>query len=157
MSTSAECEVIGRWRIVEGDQWDRDYLDLVDPAFIRFDRDGYGELAFGVVTAGLNLQYARTVVFFTFEGLTKATRSVAPGRPNSPRTALSRSNSRSTTAMTRSFKRRASEFFNSLLDLQESQSVSSLGVELSLETLGPIVRRESERACRAAARLRRLP
>jgi hypothetical protein len=55
MSTSAECEVIGRWRIVEADQWDRDYLDLVDPAF-------------GVVTAGLNLQYARTVVFFTFEG-----------------------------------------------------------------------------------------
>ena len=46
MSTSAECEVIGRWRIVEADQWDRDYLDLVDPAFIRFDRDGYGELAF---------------------------------------------------------------------------------------------------------------
>ena len=68
MSTSAECEVIGRWRIVEADQWDRDYLDLGDPAFIRFDRDGYGELAFGVVTAGLNLQYARTVVFFTFEG-----------------------------------------------------------------------------------------
>ncbi len=55
MSTSAACEVIGRWRIVEADQWDRDYLDLVDPAF-------------GVVTAGLYLQYARTVVFFTFEG-----------------------------------------------------------------------------------------
>ena len=68
MSTSAECEVIGRWRIVEADQWDRDYLDLVDPAFIRFDRDGYGELAFGVVTAGLHLDCARTIVFFTFEG-----------------------------------------------------------------------------------------
>jgi hypothetical protein len=68
MSDPAECEILGRWRIVEADQWDREYLDLVEPAFIRFDRDGYGELAFGVVTAGLDLQYARTVVFFTFEG-----------------------------------------------------------------------------------------
>ena len=68
MTDQAECEVIGRWRIVEADQWDREYLDLVEPAFIRFDRDGSGELAFGVVTAGLNLDYARTVVFFTFAG-----------------------------------------------------------------------------------------
>jgi hypothetical protein len=68
MSTPAECEVIGRWRILEADQWDREYLDLVEPAFIRFDRDGYGELTFGVVTASLDLDYARTVVFFTFEG-----------------------------------------------------------------------------------------
>jgi hypothetical protein len=68
MSNPAECQIIGRWRILEADQWDRDYLDLVEPAFIRFDRDGYGELAFGVVNAGLDLEYARTVVFFTFEG-----------------------------------------------------------------------------------------
>ena len=36
MTGQAECEVIGRWRIVEADQWDREYLDLVEPAFIRF-------------------------------------------------------------------------------------------------------------------------
>ncbi len=68
MTDPAECEVIGRWRIIEADQWDREYLDLVEPAFIRFDRDGSGELAFGVVTASLHLDYAHTVVFFTFEG-----------------------------------------------------------------------------------------
>ena len=68
MSDPAECEILGRWRIVEADQWDREYLDLVEPAFIRFDRDSLGELAFGIVTAGLDLAYARTVVFFTFEG-----------------------------------------------------------------------------------------
>jgi hypothetical protein len=68
MTDPAECEVIGRWRIVEADQWDREYLDLVEPAFIRFDRDGHGELAFGVVTASLHLDYAHTVVFFTFDG-----------------------------------------------------------------------------------------
>ena len=68
MSDPAECEILGRWRIVAADQWDREYLDLVEPAFIRFDRHSLGELAFGVVTAGLDLAYARTVVFFTFEG-----------------------------------------------------------------------------------------
>jgi hypothetical protein len=54
--------------ILETDQWDRAYFDLVEPAFIRFDRDGDGEMVFGVVTAGLPLEYARTVVFVTFEG-----------------------------------------------------------------------------------------
>ncbi len=32
MTSPAECEVIGRWRIVSSDLWDRDYLDLLDPA-----------------------------------------------------------------------------------------------------------------------------
>ena len=36
--------------------------------FISFDRDGHGELGFGAVKAALALDYARTVVFFTFEG-----------------------------------------------------------------------------------------
>ena len=68
VSDQAECQIIGRWRILESDQWDRDYLDRIDPAFIAFDTDGHGELAFGVVTVSLRLDYARTVVFFTFEG-----------------------------------------------------------------------------------------
>src|SRR5687768_15004038 len=68
MSERAECQIIGRWRILESDQWDRDYLDLIDPAFIAFDSDGHGELAFGVVTVGLRLDYAHTVAFFTCEG-----------------------------------------------------------------------------------------
>jgi hypothetical protein len=60
MSGLADCQVIGRW--------DRDYLDLVEPAFINIDRGGRGELAFGVVNASLDLEYSRTMVFFTFEG-----------------------------------------------------------------------------------------
>ena len=68
MSVAAECEVVGRWRIVGSDVWDRDYLDLVDPAFISIGRGGRGELAFGVVNASLDLSYSRTIVFFTFEG-----------------------------------------------------------------------------------------
>ena len=68
MSGLAECQVIGRWRIVGSDTWDRDYLDLVEPAFINLDRGGRGELAFGVVNASLDLEYSQTMVFFTVEG-----------------------------------------------------------------------------------------
>ncbi len=38
MSKRATAEAFrGRWRIVSTEQWDRDALDLVQPAFIRFD------------------------------------------------------------------------------------------------------------------------
>lgn len=36
----------GRWRIVETDLWDRDVLDLVEPAFIDFAAEGAGEFRF---------------------------------------------------------------------------------------------------------------
>ena len=68
MSGLADCQVIGRWRILESDVWDREYLDLVEPAFIKIGRGGRGELAFGVVNASLDLKYSHTIVFFTFEG-----------------------------------------------------------------------------------------
>jgi hypothetical protein len=34
MSALANCQIVGRWRIVESDIWDRDYLDLCGPAAI---------------------------------------------------------------------------------------------------------------------------
>ena len=37
--------VVGRWRIVETENWYRDALDLVAPAFIEFDEDGLGSYA----------------------------------------------------------------------------------------------------------------
>ncbi len=43
------CELIGRWRIVEADIWDRDYLDLCGPAILTIGDDGRGEIAFGAL------------------------------------------------------------------------------------------------------------
>lgn len=68
MSAPADCQLIGRWRIIEADLWDGDYLDLVEPAYISFAQDGQGEFAFGAVNAGMDLEYGRRVVFFTFAG-----------------------------------------------------------------------------------------
>ena len=62
------CQVVGRWRIVEADLWDRAYLDLVGPAAITIQADGHGEIAFGAMQASLDLEYGRSTVFFTWAG-----------------------------------------------------------------------------------------
>lgn len=64
-----DCRLIGSWRIVEADIWDRDYLDLVEPAMLIIEADGRGEIAYGAMQAGLNLEYSRNMVFFTWDGL----------------------------------------------------------------------------------------
>ena len=66
--SARNCHLIGRWRIVEADQWDRDYLDLVEPAYITIGKDGTGEFAFSVVNATLDVDYSQSVVFFTWVG-----------------------------------------------------------------------------------------
>ena len=68
MSAPAGCRLIGRWRIVEADLWDRDHLDLCGPASITIGDDNHGEIAFGAMQAGLDLEYGRSMVFFTWTG-----------------------------------------------------------------------------------------
>jgi hypothetical protein len=60
--------LIGKWRIVEADLWDRDYLDLVEPASITIRADGHGEIAFGAMQASLDLEYSPSTVSFTWAG-----------------------------------------------------------------------------------------
>lgn len=68
MSAPANCQLIGRWRIVEADIWDRDYLDLCGPATITITRRGQGEIAFGALQAGLDIEYSRSSIGFTWTG-----------------------------------------------------------------------------------------
>ena len=60
--------LVGRWRITAMSQWEADYLDLVEPAFIEFGRQGSGEFRFGVVVAALDCSYAQTSIDFTWHG-----------------------------------------------------------------------------------------
>jgi hypothetical protein len=53
MSAPANCTLVGRWRIVEADIWDRDHLDLCGPATITITDHGRGEIAFGALQAAL--------------------------------------------------------------------------------------------------------
>ena len=68
MSAAAGCELIGRWRIVEADLWEHDYLDLVEQAYMSFARNGRGEFAFGAVDATMELAYGQRIVFFNWTG-----------------------------------------------------------------------------------------
>jgi hypothetical protein len=63
-----DCRLVGRWRIVAADLWDRDYLDLVVPASMTIGADGHGEIAYGAMQASLELDYSRSTVFFTWAG-----------------------------------------------------------------------------------------
>jgi hypothetical protein len=68
MTITADHALLGRWRIVEADLWDRDYLDLVQPAYISFGRDGRGEFAFGAVHGDMQLRHTPSAIFFTWQG-----------------------------------------------------------------------------------------
>jgi hypothetical protein len=68
MIARADCQLIGRWRIVEADLWDRDYLDLVEPAHLEIGRNGWASFVIGALTAGGQIEYSRTTVFFRWNG-----------------------------------------------------------------------------------------
>ena len=67
MKVPANCRLIGRWRIVEADLWDRAHLDLCGPAMMTITAQG-GEIAFGALEAGLEVEYARDSIGFHSAG-----------------------------------------------------------------------------------------
>jgi hypothetical protein len=60
--------VVGRWRIVEADLWDRDYLDLCGPASLVVKASGDGEITFGAMQASLDIDYGPDEIGFTWAG-----------------------------------------------------------------------------------------
>ena len=68
MTAPAGCKLIGRWRIIEADLWERGYLDLAGPASMTIGADNSGEIAFGAMQATLDLGYGPSMVFFTWAG-----------------------------------------------------------------------------------------
>ena len=69
MTGGVSSALIGKWRIIEADLWDRAYLDLVEPAYIVFLNNGYAEFAFGCVTGGGECEYGSRIIFFTWDGM----------------------------------------------------------------------------------------
>jgi hypothetical protein len=68
MRAPAGCKLVGRWRIVKADIWNRDYLDLCGTAMIKITAHGRGEISFGALQAGLDIEYSRSSIGFTWEG-----------------------------------------------------------------------------------------
>ncbi len=65
---------VGYWRITEMELWDAEYLDLVVPAFIEFDREHMGQFQFGTVRGWLDCRFGERdgvpAVEFSWEGET---------------------------------------------------------------------------------------
>jgi hypothetical protein len=68
MSRRAASPLIGKWRITEMALWDKDYLDMVEPAYIQFQASGLGEFKFGCVVGGLDCTLYADAAEFTWEG-----------------------------------------------------------------------------------------
>ena len=60
--------VVGRWRIVGADLWDREHLDLCGPASLVVRANGDGEIAFGAMQASLDVDYGPDEIGFTWAG-----------------------------------------------------------------------------------------
>jgi hypothetical protein len=62
----------GRWRIVAMSGWDRDAIDLVEPGYVEFARNGTGQFGFIAVNGWLDCRPVerdgQPGVEFTWEG-----------------------------------------------------------------------------------------
>jgi len=45
---------VGNWRITEMEVWDRDYIDMEVPGYIRIDSEGTGQFQFGLVSGDID-------------------------------------------------------------------------------------------------------
>ena len=46
--------ITGKWRIIEMEQWDKEFIDMVEPGFICLEKGGGGEMKFGAVNLELD-------------------------------------------------------------------------------------------------------
>ncbi len=58
----------GTWRIVGTDLWDQEALDLVVPAYIRFDKNGLGYFKMIAVVGAIDCRFDRDRVEFSWMG-----------------------------------------------------------------------------------------
>jgi hypothetical protein len=68
MNAPANWRLIGRWRIVEADLWDRAHLDLCGAAGLTIIAQS-GEIAFSALEAGLEVEYVRDSIWLSLGGL----------------------------------------------------------------------------------------
>ncbi|MBI5632869.1 MAG: hypothetical protein HZA15_05260 [Nitrospirae bacterium] len=45
---------IGKWRIYHMDEWDEEYIDMEETAYLKINKDGTGQFQFGLVTGEID-------------------------------------------------------------------------------------------------------
>lgn len=65
---SSQKTISGHWYIIWMEQWDQEYVDLVEPGYVRINNDGRGEFQFGVVVGSFHANSEKTCFDSTWEG-----------------------------------------------------------------------------------------
>ena len=133
MKAPANCRLIGRWRIVEADLWDRAHLDLCGPATLTITAQG-GEIAFGALEAGLEVEYARDSIGFPLGRLRGRRRGRGRRNRRTPRRRHSRDRVRIPKRRRSRPQSETGHFFNSLLG--EIDTVAARALESAILTAG---------------------
>jgi hypothetical protein len=68
MKRPSKRTLTGKWRITKMALWDKDFLDMMEPAYIAFDGKLGGEFAFGCVWGSLHCRKTPEGVELTWEG-----------------------------------------------------------------------------------------
>src|SRR5690606_31472282 len=109
----------GRWRIVEMDNWDNDFLDLVEKAHLSFKGAADGEIAFGALKGFLDVRYGArdgsACAEFSWEGQDENDPACGRGWAAIGTAGRIVGTSTSTTATIQASSARATDFFNALL------------------------------------------
>ena len=109
----------GRWRIVEMDVWDKDFLDLVETAHLTFKGAADGEIAFGALKGFLDVRYGTrngsACAEFSWEGNDENDPASVVDGLSLALQAASSDTSTSTTARIQASYAIVTDFFNGLL------------------------------------------
>ena len=89
--------IAGKWRIIETAIWDKQHLDLCGPAFIEFDTQGQGEMAFGALQASIEYGFNASGIEFDWSGADEGDQAPEPDGQIYARTAASKAKSPITT------------------------------------------------------------
>lgn len=65
--TRHRSSIEGRWRIVEAELWDRADLNLAVPAYMRFNRNGLGEMELISIAASIDYRIEQRDGVFVLE------------------------------------------------------------------------------------------
>ena len=66
--TPALNALFGHWRIVWMEQWDQDYVDLLESGFIKMCHDGHATFQFGTVTGYFHVNPKRAHFYCSWSG-----------------------------------------------------------------------------------------
>ena len=110
---------VGRWRIVEMDVWDKDFLDLVETAHLTFKGAADGKIAFGALKGFLDVRYGTrdgsACAEFSWQGNDENDPASGRGWVVLGMQAASSDTSTSTTAKLQASYAIVPDFFNGLL------------------------------------------